>query len=244
LTSNHFFIEKTRVAGKSATLEGLEHRHLSKAARCRVGDVVWLFDEEGTKYRARVEGLDPVRTTLAILEKTNSEETRTRIMIGQSLLKAKAMDFIVQKATELGAFAFIPILSSRSIAKIGEQAEKKVARWAKIAREAAKQAKTGMVPRIEPVEALAEILGSKVASKKIFLSERSGRYLRDLVSGPSAGPPPDAIILVGPEGGWTEEEEAAIIRSGFEAASLGKSVLRAETASLSALAILTHFWNW
>lgn len=243
MTSNHFFINKERITGRILTLEGTEHRHLSRAARCRRGDVVWLFDEEGTRYKVKVEAIGQQTTTLILLERLERPDYGTRILLGQALLKAKAMDLVVQKSTELGVFAILPVIACRSVVLVGDHREKKAERWEKIAREASKQSGWTMVPKVHPPQSLDSFLRTIHADRRIFLHETDGPYFRDLIRAAGDGRPEDVVVLIGPEGGWTEAEKEAILDSGFEAACLGKTVLRAETAAVCAVSILSHFWN-
>ena len=244
MTSSHFFIPKERASGAVLVLDGREHRHLSRVLRARPGDVVVLFDEDGTKYTARVEAVAAEATTLARLDRTPGEGRRTRIGLAQGLLKVKAMDFVVQKAAELGLAEFFPIAAARSVSRLEEKSARKVERWEKIAREASKQSRLGWPVRIHAPLGLAEFLDDPPPEAALFLSERRGRLLRDVLRTDGGRTPATAVVLVGPEGGWTEAEEALISGRGYEAVSLGRSVLRAETAALAAAALLSHFWNW
>lgn len=242
MTSNLFFIEKKKIDGRRMLLEGQEHHHLFRVVRSQPGDIVRFFDEDGDRYEARIETIGTARTELVLLARTGPAERRTRIILGQALLKAKAMDLVVQKAAEFGLFAVVPIVASRSVARIEEGAGKKIERWTKIAREASKQSKWGLMPRIHPPLTLAAFLRSRAAGLAFFLNENDGRPLRDIVSGAAERPPAEAAALIGPEGGWTGEEEALMIEAGLEAVSLGRAILRAETAAIAAAAILSHFW--
>jgi 16S rRNA (uracil1498-N3)-methyltransferase len=246
LTSNHFFVSRDRIDGSTAVLQGSENHHFGRVLRGRTGDEVWLFDEDGVRYRARVDSLTRVETRLAILEKRPPLAIRTRLVLAQALLKAKTMDDVVQRSAELGAARIVPVESDRSISRPEEKAERKAERWARIALEAAKQSRGGRPPAVDRPVPLAVFLADPPPGRRIVLTERRGAYLRDIVAAAAAagGPPDAAVLLVGPEGGWTEAEEGDIIRAGFEAVSLGLTILRAETASLGALAILAHHWNW
>jgi 16S rRNA (uracil1498-N3)-methyltransferase len=245
LTSNHFFIKKSQVGGDSLCLEGPEHHHLSRVVRLQPHDEIWLFDEEGTKYQARIEDIGRQKTRLSLLEKTAAVPIGVRIRLGQALLKAKALEWIIQKATEVGIHSFIPVLTSRCVVRLEERSEKKVQRWNQIAREASKQFRSGIVPDILAPLPLDVFLRKTEADKKLFLSEHSGRPLKDvlrLAAEPPAAPL-DVMILAGPEGGGTADEEKSVLGRGYEAVSVSKHVLRAETASLAAVAIIAHFWD-
>jgi 16S rRNA (uracil1498-N3)-methyltransferase len=247
LTSNHFFIEKNRLKGKAVVLTGAEHHHLSKVVRHKPKDVIWLFDEGGAKYKARIDDISTEETRLTVLERIEDTRPKTKVTLAQALLKGKSMDFVVHKAVELGIFGLIPVVAARSVVKIEERSEKKIERWTKIALEASKQCQSGLTLRIAAPIKLADFLRETTrAPLKIVLSKNADLYLKDLITSPDcrSAAASEMILLVGPEGGWTPEEERKIMDSGFKSASLGKNILRAETASLAAAAILLHFWNW
>lgn len=249
MTSNRFSIKQSNIRSSSVFLDGEEHHHLSKVARIRPREKVWLFDERGTNYLARVEEITQERTRLAILERQVTAEPRVKITLAQALIKSKKMESILQKATELGATTIIPVITTRTVVRIEERAEKKLERWQKIINAAAKQSKISFLPSIFSPVTLEKLVKERDEAKKLVLSENKGKYLRDiLIQGSDSGvereePPSSVLILVGPEGGWTREEEEYILDHGYEAVSLGRQVLRAETASLSSLAMISHFWN-
>ncbi len=249
MTSNRFSIKQCNIHSSSVFLDGKEHHHLSKVARIRPKEKVWLFDERGTNYLARVEEITKERTQLTILERQATPEPRVKITLAQALIKSKKMNIILQKATELGVTTIIPVITTRTVVRIEERAEKKLERWQKIIHAAAKQSKIPFLPSISSPVTLEKLVEERGEVKKLVLSENTGKYLRDILvqrSGPDVERevlPSSVIILVGPEGGWTGEEEEYILDHGYEAISLGKQVLRAETATLSSLAMISHFWN-
>lgn len=248
MTSNRFFIEQPNLhSSPYVFLYGDEHHHLSRVARIKPKEKVWLFDEQGTCYLARVEEIEREKTCLFILKKMEEEEQKVKITLGQGLIRSKKMGLIIQKATELGITTFIPVITSRSIIKIQEKNEKRIERWQKIAREAAKQSKRAFVPSILSPMPLSKLLDERKEERKLLLSENRGRYLKDILLSFSgnhkARIPSSVIILVGPEGGWSEQEETDILNHDYEAISLGRQVLRAETAALSSIALISHFWN-
>lgn len=218
-------------------------------ARAKPGEKVWLFDGEGTSYLARVEAIRENRTELLILEKLDKDKPKVLITLAQALIKSKKLELIIQKSTELGVSAIIPVITARSIVNIEGKIERKVERWQKIAREAAKQSQSSFVPSLSPPIPLKKLIKERNDAKKLLLSESKGTYLRDILIRYSTKgcqlekPPLSVLILIGPEGGWTREEEDDILNHGFEAVSLGKPILRAETAAISGLSIISHFWN-
>ena len=245
MTSNRFSVKKTNIQSSSVILDGEEHRHLSKAARIKPRQRVWLFDEEGRSYLAEVARIERDRTRLTILEREDAQEPRLHITLGQSLIKAKKMNSIIQKATELGVSAIVPVITSRTIIRIEEKEERKLERWKKIIREAAKQSHVSFLPSIMYPVRLDKLIRERNEEKKLLLSENQGKPLKDiLIPGSRKGEYPSSVLLlVGPEGGWTDEEEKFILDHGYEAVSLGSQILRTETAALSSLAMIAHFWN-
>jgi len=246
LTSKRFFIKEKPQGSTHIFLKGSEHRHLSKVARIKTGEKVWLFDEIGNQYMACVEEIEQDNTRLLILGKKQKREPEVRITLAQVLLKTKNMDLVIQKATELGTHAIIPVISDRTVIKIENKQDKKMERWNRIMVEAAKQSGRSSVPEIHPPTELKTFITGREEAKKLFLCERGGRSLRDILMFPvneKRNIPDSVILLVGPEGGWTEKEERAIMDNYYEAVSLGAFTLRAETAAIVSLAMVSHFWK-
>jgi 16S rRNA (uracil1498-N3)-methyltransferase len=245
LTSKRFFIKEKPSGSAHLFLEGSEHHHLSKVARIKPGEKVWLFDEHGNRFMARVEAVEKDRTLLNIVEEERKRVLKVRITLAQALLKTKKMDLVVQKATELGAYAIVPLLSERTVVKIENKQDKKMERWKRVVLEAAKQSGSTSVPEIHPPTELMRFISGKEKSKKMFLSERGGESLRDILMFPlnEKLKIPDSVnLLIGPEGGWTEKEEQDIMSNSYEAVSLGTFTLRSETAAIASLAMVSHFW--
>jgi 16S rRNA (uracil1498-N3)-methyltransferase len=242
LTASLFFIPAEKTEGPDILLSGPELRHL-RAARIQAGQTVWLFDEEGTRLKAEVEAISSAAARLRVLERERPEDSRVRLTLVQSVLKNKAMDEVVEGAAEWGVRAFLAVSSERTVVKFADREEHKAERWRQVARSAAEQCKSGRVPEIAPPLRLADLLADPPAGRRVVLSEHGGRALKDILAEapiPPAGTPDEWVLLLGPEGGWSEKELEAIAAAGFEAASLGSQILRAGTAALSAAAILLH----
>ena len=242
MTASLFFVPAAKADGPEVLLDGAELRHL-RAARIQAGQTVWLFDEEGTRIRAEVQAISSGGARLMILERERPRDARLRLTLVQSVLKNKAMDDVVEGAAEWGVRTLIPVSSERTVVKFVDREERKAERWNQVARAAAEQCKSGRVPEIAPPRPLAEILADPPSGRLVVLSEHGGRALKDILAEapvPPAGTPEEWVLLLGPEGGWSEKELEAIAAAGFEAASLGPQILRAGTAALSAAAILLH----
>lgn len=242
MTASLFFVPAGKTAGPEVLVDGAELRHL-RAARIQAGQTVWLFDEEGTRIRAEVEAISSAGARLRIVERERPRDARLRLTLVQSVLKNKAMDEVIEGAAEWGVGAVIPVSSERTVVKFVDREERKAERWMQVARAAAEQCKSGRVPQIAPPRPLASLLADPPAGRLVVLSEHGGRALKDILaeaSVPPVGTPEEWVLLLGPEGGWSEKELEAIAAAGFEAASLGPQILRAGTAALSAAAILLH----
>jgi 16S rRNA (uracil1498-N3)-methyltransferase len=220
---------------------------MSKVARIQTRDQVWLFDELGTSYLTSVEEIRPNRSRLLILERRKAENPKVRVTLAQAIIRHKLMDLIVQKMTEVGVRIFIPLLTQRTDLKARNGAGKKKERWEKIALSALKQSGRSLLPDIRLPIFLKELLEREDHSMKLYLSGRGGRYLRDVLMLNSAQHssfrPESVMLLVGPEGGWTDKEERDILEHDFEAVNLGRYTFRAETAAIVSVAMIDHFWN-
>lgn len=163
----------------------------------------------------------------------------TAIHLAPTLIKGEAFEWMLEKAVELGAASVQPVVTARSVVHLdGAQAEKKLAKWRRHMIESAKQCHTPFVPRLEAPRPLASVVGGVEADLKLIpaLSEQS-RTLKQVLP---AVRPTSVVVLIGPEGDFTAEEEALAQERGFLPITLGPLVLRAETASIAALAILGH----
>jgi len=253
VTANRFFLPHPASPESRVWIEGGEHHHLSRVARIRPGEKIGLFDEEGSQYRAVVEKVAGQKTLVRILSRQEADKPAITVVLAPALLKSRAMEFLVQKATEIALSALAPIQAERSVVKIRSDPAAALVRWSRIAREAAKQCKTGWVPDIKKPQTLAEFLSGDASNLKLALNEGGGATLRDVLISESGATRPDsegkapaspglrACLLVGPEGGWTPHEERLVGQAGFRPVSLGSSVLRTETAALCAAFLVKHF---
>jgi len=153
------------------------------------------------------------------------------------------MELIVQKSTELGIDEIVPVVSKRSRSLPEEKIlNQRLKRWRRITIEALKQSGGVFIPKILYPINLKELSQLEV-EKKLFLNEREGELLKNIVINSLDNIPASVLILIGPEGGWAREEEKMLIELGFEPVSLGEKILRSETAAICALGIIIHFWK-
>jgi len=220
-------------------ITGDQARYLVTVLRCRVGDPLSLFDGKGTSYRARIAGITRRDVVAEVLDAFRDDaESPLDLTLVQGLLRGEKMDFVIQKTTELGISQIVPAITERS--QIRET--RKIARWRKIAEEAAEQCGRSIVPVIHDVIPYQDIFpslpGASWPNKTtgLIFWEAGGAALPTRGRGRQV--PPALTIAVGPEGGFTGEEIARAEAGGFSVVSLGKRILRAETAAIAATALV------
>ncbi|HSL91548.1 MAG TPA: RsmE family RNA methyltransferase [Candidatus Limnocylindrales bacterium] len=239
-----FFVDRGNISGDTAVLSGTEAGHMLRSLRLRTGDAFYAFDEEGTRYRMRILEATSRSLRAEVLESFPPEpppEVAVTLLVG--LPKADKMDFILEKATELGCSRVVPFRSSRTIPRLDPRdARKRLLRWERVALAAAKQCGSGRFPEISPLLSYPDALRAVAASEgKVILYEGEGRFgLKKVLSGfPKIS---SVALLVGPEGGFSEDEVREAERAGFRRAGLGQRILRVETAAVAALGMtLYHF---
>jgi 16S rRNA (uracil1498-N3)-methyltransferase len=248
---------------------GEDHQHyLRHVLRIRIGEHITLFDGSGCDYRGVVELMDDRELAVRIISCAASAGRSCRITLAQALPKGSKMDDIVEKATELGVDSIIPFWSSRTVPKwSAEKGTARVARWRKIAIEAARRSRRADIPAIADVVAYEEMLGmagqdeppavprraeSGPAEKhsspcgvedgscRIIFWEEGGESVKALLRSEKSRQAARLFLVIGPEGGFSREEIEIARAQGFAVASLGTQVLRVETASLVVLAILQY----
>ena len=240
-----FLVEKDRISGNRAFLKEDEARHIGKVLRLGVGDTIYLLDEEGSTYHAMITARDAKTVEVEIVEKIPPQkEPSMEIVLGQAIPKAQKMDLIVQKATELGVSSIIPFLSDRSVPLLdAERSLRKRMRWQKVAAEATKQCGRTIVPQVDAIIPFRGLLNRwDENSLKIMLWEdEKNNTLKDLLK--THQPSARVVILVGPEGGFSGQEVNMAREAGFHTVSLGKYILRTETAGMSLLSIVHYEWE-
>lgn len=233
------YLPPERITSARITLQSKEARYILTVLRLGPGDEITVFDGEGNEYQTALAEDYEGRMYLAIRAESRPErESPLKITLAQSLLKGEKMKFVIQKATELGVDRILPVVTSRSIPIVeGERESLRLERWQRIAEEAAKQSGRTVVPQIGAINDLADFL-DRSDGTRVILWEGEPTPLREVLREISARE--RLTLLIGPEGGFSEEEVAAAEARGFLAAGLGQRVLRAETATLSVLSIVQH----
>jgi 16S rRNA (uracil1498-N3)-methyltransferase len=224
--------------GSPLVIDGPTARYVSTVLRLRKGDELRLFDGSGRQLRARLISSGPRRILLEPLseEPAPPAESPLRVRLLQGLLKADKMALLLQKATELGVAEFQPLVTQRSVPRA--MGAEKLRRLRRIAQEAARQCGRAVLPQVYGPISLQECLRGHQGPGVLFW-EQGGQRLGQL-SVPAGG---SLSLLIGPEGGLTSEEVAQARARGFQVATLGPRILRAETAALAALALVQHRWG-
>ena len=238
LARRRFFVD--RIQGDRAELTGDDARHLARVLRAEVGQQFELSDNQRA-FLAEITEAGSQRVTFRIVEPLAPEPPSPEITIFAALIKFDRFEWLVEKATELGVARIVPVDADRTEEGLARAAAKRVDRWKKIARESSQQARRLRMPEIAAPASFDAAVSDSTAGR-FFLEEQSGadRLLRIL---PAVRTPVDAIaILTGPEGGWTDRERALAAGVGWKPVSLGRHILRAETAAIAAIAILGHAW--
>jgi 16S rRNA (uracil1498-N3)-methyltransferase len=235
-----FFVPPQCVTPPSISITGDLLIHIRNSLRTAVGETLWFGDGQGTRYRAKITDVSKQAVTGHILETVQEPLRRIpRLILGQSLLKGEKMDWVIQKATELGVDELVPIESRHSVVQLkADRVGHQLIRWQRIVVEAAQQSEQWRVPSIAVPRSLPALLTSREPNTLILmLAERqNGRYLQTVEL------PKDAsgslLVLIGPEGGWSQEELQIAGQAGVTPISLGQHILRSETAAIAAISIL------
>lgn len=212
--------------------------HITKVMRMNLLDKIEIVSKS-IVYVCKIIEVNPLVKGEIIEIKEENNELETKVTLVQSLVKEQKMDYILQKATELGVYKIIPFQATRSIVDVSKKEEKKHTRWKTILKEASEQSKRNIIPEITKSMNLSEIVNLHDYDTKILctIKENTESLKKVLSKSNSSG---KMLIVVGPEGGFTEEETNIMISNGFITVSLGSSVLRTETASLFILSSIRY----
>lgn len=212
--------------------------HVKTVMRMSLQDKIEVVHNH-TLYLSEIIGLGEIVEAQIIDEIHEPQSAIPKVIIAQSLVKENKMDLILQKGTELGAYEFIPVSTKRSIIHLDEkEAQKKKIRWQKIVKEASEQSKKTHIPQVTSVLSVDKLCKVN-ADKKVLLSvNESSTSLKTILQDTSSCD--TILIVIGPEGGFEETEEEALINSGFIRATLGNFVLRTETVGISILSMIQY----
>jgi 16S rRNA (uracil1498-N3)-methyltransferase len=235
-----FFIPPEQVREPYVTIKGDDLRHIRTVLRKQPGDLLALLDGRGTEYIVRIATMERTEIDTEIVEQRKRELPTVRVTLGQGLPKFDKMDFIVQKATELGVSTLVPLITERTIVKIKDE-EKRIARWQKIAHEAAMQSDRPVLPLIQSVTSFRDLMMTLEPGPLPLLlfpwEEGTIPIKHVLRQTPNAQ---NIVVLIGPEGGFSPAEADLAKQKGFQHVSLGPNILRTETAAVAVLSMILY----
>ncbi|WCK53489.1 16S rRNA (uracil(1498)-N(3))-methyltransferase [Aneurinibacillus sp. Ricciae_BoGa-3] len=236
-----YFVKPQQMTDSVVRITGDDVSHIVKVMRSEPGDEIICCNGEGRDVKAVIEGLGPDEVTARITEEDLPiREMPVYVTIAQGLPKGDKMELVIQKGTELGAFSFLPFTSQRTIVKLDDKKEKKrLERWQKIAKEAAEQSHRSRIPAIENVHNWEQLLARASGfDYALFAYEKEEGSLALALERIPAGS--SILLIIGPEGGFEEQEALAAEESGMMRVSLGRRILRTETAALYGLSCVSY----
>ena len=239
-----FFLPSRQIHDNRGTIDGQELEHLRKVLRLKPGDRITVFDDTGWEHEAVILSLSGAQGEIEIVRSyVVHRESPLHLTLALGLTKGQKFDFVVAKATELGVQRIIPFASTYAVPKLDERKiAARTERWRKIALSATKQCGRTQAPAVLPLCGFTELLAQAPPALKLFFWEkeiaRSLRQMRDEY--------PDAksiMLMIGPEGGFSVEEAESARAHGWESVRLGRRILRAETAAITALSLVQFLWG-
>lgn len=240
---HHFFVTPNQVKENQIYIEGSDVNHMKNVLRMKVGERFQVSDGNNKKYICSIERLGEEEVCAEILEELPADtELPSQIYLFQGLPKSDKMELIIQKAVELGAWEIIPVATKRSVVKLdAKKAAKKVERWNSISESGAKQSGRAVIPKVSQVMTYQEALSfaQKLDVRMIPYELAEGmdetrQVIEHIKPGQSVG------IFIGPEGGFEQEEVEQAVEKGVKPVTLGRRILRTETAGLAVLSILMY----
>jgi 16S rRNA (uracil1498-N3)-methyltransferase len=225
-------------SGRRHTIEGDAANHITRVLRLEPGAPLTVFDGRGGEYSARIEALRKNAVVIEVHERApSSRESSLSLTLAQGVSRGERMDWVVQKATELGVTAIVPVLTERTVVKLdARQSARKLGHWQGIAVAACEQSGRDRIPDIVAPLPLHDFLrGIDPQATRVLLSPTGTQRVNGLQA-----PERKVVVLIGPEGGLAEAEQRSAIGAGFLAVRMGPRVLRTETAAVAALTLLQH----
>ena len=238
-----FFVEPEQIGPEWTTITGPDVNHIRNVLRMKPGEAVRISDGKGSCYDGTIDTLQSDEIIVRLTgEKMESTELPVEVVLFQGLPKSDKMEWIIQKNTELGVGAIVPVATSRAVVKLDEKkADSKVKRWNGIAEAAAKQSKRTLIPEVRSVLSFKQaLLESATFDVKLMPYENAEgmAFTRKCIG--EIRPGAKVAVFIGPEGGFSEEEVKAASEMGFLPITLGRRILRTETAGMSVLSMISY----
>jgi 16S rRNA (uracil1498-N3)-methyltransferase len=241
----HRFYVPNLSASRDIDLPKEEARHLARVLRLRVGDSVAVFDGRGSEALASVRSVAPGRVGVRIIEPlTPAPEPKVAITLAQALLKSDKMDRVIRDAVMLGVVAVQPFVSHRTdLPRAAIKSGGRGARWNRTVVASVKQSGRAVVPPVRPILEFDELLKSPAGGTRVMFVEPGAMTHASDLSALEAHRPSEAVVWIGPEGGWEEHEVESAVAAGVQIVTFGQRVLRADAAGALAIAVLRYIWR-
>lgn len=237
----HFFVNQDQIGPETVTVTGPDVNHIKNVLRMKTGEEILISSGDNLEYACYIEemGTEEVLAHVMYVQEAGYELS-SRIYLFQGLPKGDKMELIIQKAVELGVHEIIPVATRRAVVKLeGKKEENKIRRWQAIAGSAAKQSKRMYVPEVKPVMRFSQAIEQAKELDIVLLPYELAEGMRKTKEIIAQIEPGGSIgIFIGPEGGFDEEEVRMAVEMGAKAITLGKRILRTETAGLTVLSVL------
>jgi 16S rRNA (uracil1498-N3)-methyltransferase len=240
------YVEAPLAAGKRLVVEGSAANHITRVLRLRSGDALTVFDGSGGEFGARIEEFRKDSVVVAVEDHRPLErESPLPLTLAQGISRGERMDWIIQKATELGTSRIVPLFTKRSVVRLDEkQADRKLQHWRAIAIAACEQCGRNRIPELAaPVDFFDMLPAEASGATRLLLSPTGDLRIEDLGQDVRQGASKGTTVLIGPEGGLEDVEQEAALAAGFKAVQLGPRVLRTETAAIAALTIIQRYFG-
>lgn len=238
---SRFFVDKNAIQGNTIILSDKEDvKHISKVLRHKVSNIIEISDKESFEYRVEIKEMTNDHIECMILDKRPFErEPEHRVYLYQGIPKQGKMEVIIQKAVELGVYEIIPVFTERRVVQDKGNFKNKIDRWQKISDEAVKQCRRGIIPKVRSSLTFDEML-EDMQSKDINLLLYENENNTTLKSILRSSKMNSLGVVVGPEGGFSEAEVQKALSKGVHIVTIGKTILRTETAGTAALAMIFY----
>ena len=242
MSSNRFFVSESGFEEQEVRLSAEQAHQVCHVLRLKAGDAIVVLDNAGNEYDVTLATVTKKETKGKIIsQRPASGEPRVRMTLFQSLLAREKFEWVLQKGTEIGVTRFVPVQTERSIVRAKQIDTKKLTRWRRILTEAAEQSHRGRIPEIDAALTWSETLPQFAHFDRSLIAATSGQTYALREALPSADKPPASIaILIGPEGGFSDNEVRQLRDNGATPINLGPRILRTETAAMVLPAIILH----
>ena len=240
MSRRRFYASPDDITASAIALSVDETHHLTHVLRVTPGEQVFVFDGSGHEYECTFRGIKDARAHLELTEALSDVvESPLQLTLAQALAKGEKFDFIIQKATELGVSRIAPLITRNADVKLDEHLiERRLERWRRISLEALKQCGRRQLVEITPPSTLPQFVDNVAHATLLVFNERGGVAItKALEATPDSG---SIVALIGPEGGWSDDELDLLAAQGAKSVSLGPRVLRTETAAVAAITLIQH----